>query len=103
MKSFQLGLTSALGLACVSASWNIPDVCHNKSTLSTVLKPIFSFMSLSEASIIFESELTSFCWYQRNFIDSFPSMAFLFKFVEIHVTLLPGISLFKIEQAIGLP
>ena len=52
MKPFQLGL----GL-CLSTLLKFPDVCHNKSTLCTLLKTaIFSLMSLSGVGIIFEIE-----------------------------------------------
>ena len=75
IKPFQLGF----GL-CLSALWNISNACHNSSTLSIVLKiAIFSLMSLSGLSIIFETEWTFFCWYQLGFIESFLSTASLLK------------------------
>ena len=57
-------------------------------------------MSLSGVSIIFESERTSFPWYQWSFIEYFLLIVSLFKIVGIRFTLLSGRSLFKTEQAI---
>ena len=84
MKPFKLGLD-----LCLSALWNIPGVRHNRSTLSTVLKTaIFSLMFLSGVTIIFESERTSFPWYQWSFIESFLSIVSHFKIVGIRFFLL---------------
>ena len=68
-----------------SILWNF-QICISLILRNALKTAIFSLMSLSGLIIIFESQGTSFCWYQLSIIEYFLSIASLFKIVGIRFT-----------------